>query len=886
MVRFDSPCFALKGAVEYFREHMAIGDYLTQEGQAEMTWWGDGARRLGLAGQCNLSEFERLCRGLHPVSEEKLMVRNKGRHRRLCFFGQVSPPKDVSILRLVGDDQRIAAWWKNAVEDTLREIEAVTATRVRRAGANQNRTTGNMVAAIVTHDANRSLDPQLHTHLCIMNVTYDAAEARWKSIQPSGFYRHQGYFREVCYNKLAAQMEASGYDLEPVRGLGFNVKGVPQELRDLFSKRRREILREAAKEGAATQNHLQSIALRTRAKKTSSTAETLRGRWQSESGGLLATLSAVIAAANGVPRPRELLSASRAIDSASAHLYERLSVVGDRELLREALVVGRGAVSLDALKSNMRVREKDGQLIRSGEDIASRDNLEAEREFVGWATSRTRVFERLGAPPRVADLEPEQAEAISKLLASRSCVTVFQGDAGTGKTTSLRTVVEGIARDGVQVFGCAPSAGATAVLRKELTPEAETLQQLLVNESLQNQIRGRLVIVDEASLVSVREMRDLCRLAARNDNRILLVGDTKQHSSVEAGDALRALQAYASIPVIRLKEIRRQRNPEYRRAVEFLARGDAVGAFRQFHKLGAVHEIPAGALWTAAATDYVDTIRAGKSCLAISPVWQEIHRFSATVREHLKHAGLIQKEERTVVTVHPLKWTREEARQVRNYQPGDVLTFHRSWGVFRKYESLTVVRRNDSHLMVADGSGIVRQLDPRRAFGFDVGLAKEMALAVGDRILIRGNLPEVGVRNGDIAEVSAFAEDGTLSLKDGRILPPWFRNYSHGYATTSHAAQGKTVDRGILLMADAGIAVGNLKQAYVSNSRFRESQVIFTTDSAAACEAMQRPADRRLAMELAMMESLGPEPDRERETNRTDERESSKSSDASFKLRH
>ena len=77
-----------------------------------------------------------------------------------------------------------------------------------------------------------------------------------------------------------------------------------------------------------------------------------------------------------------------------------------------------------------------------------------------------------------------------------------------------------------------------------------------------------------------------------------------------------------------------------------------------------------------------------------------------------------------------------------------------------------------------------------------------------------------------------------------------FRSFSHGYAATSHASQGKTVDRGILLMADAGITGGNLKQAYVSNSRFRESQMIFTSDKEAARDAMMRPADRKLALEM------------------------------------
>jgi ATP-dependent exoDNAse (exonuclease V) alpha subunit len=82
------------------------------------------------------------------------------------------------------------------------------------------------------------------------------------------------------------------------------------------------------------------------------------------------------------------------------------------------------------------------------------------------------------------------------------------------------------------------------------------------------------------------------------------------------------------------------------------------------------------------------------------------------------------------------------------------------------------------------------------------------------------------------------------------VIPPTFREFSHGYATTSHAAQGKTVDHGILLMGEAGIAAANLKQAYVSNSRFRESQTIYTTDRREARAAMMTPGDRKLAREM------------------------------------
>lgn len=539
MVRFDKPCFQVAGAVEYFREHMQLGDYLTQTGQAEMTWVGAGAHRLGLTGPCRLGDFERLCRGLHPVTGERLMVRDKGVQRRVCYFGQISPPKDISLLHLVGGDHRIAQWWDEAVRETLEEVEAATATRVRRNGVSEDRFTGSMVAAIVTHDASRALDPQLHTHVCIMNVTFDPVEQRWKGVQPSEYFRRQGYFREVCYNRLAARLQAAGYELAPVRGIGFNVKGVPAELRDRFSKRRRTILEQAVLQRATTQDALQTLAGESRSAKTHVTAQDLRTGWLKEAGDDLGPLQAMVAGAQGAPARVAAMSADTAVKSAEAHVFERSSVIDEHALLREALVAGRGRVVLSGLKRSVQDRTESGDLVRSGREIASREGLAAEEEFTAWAGKVPVTRQPWGREPNVSGLGLDQVKAVQGVLAACHRVVILQGDAGTGKTTSLQAIVAGIEAAGGRVFGCAPSAGATEVLRRELTTDADTLQQLLVNQSLQAATRNRVILVDEAGLVSVREMRDLCRLAAANGNRLLLVGDTKQHSSVEAGDALR-----------------------------------------------------------------------------------------------------------------------------------------------------------------------------------------------------------------------------------------------------------------------------------------------------------------------------------------------------------
>src|SRR5882762_3387273 len=100
MVRFDKPCVSVSHAVRYFEKHMASDDYLTEEGQAEMVWVGRDAERLRLSGQVQKDDFRKLCEGRHPVTDERLAVIDR-QVKRVCYFAQISPPKDVSVAYLV-----------------------------------------------------------------------------------------------------------------------------------------------------------------------------------------------------------------------------------------------------------------------------------------------------------------------------------------------------------------------------------------------------------------------------------------------------------------------------------------------------------------------------------------------------------------------------------------------------------------------------------------------------------------------------------------------------------------------------------------------------------------------------------------------------------------
>jgi hypothetical protein len=235
----------------------------------------------------------------------------------------------------------------------------------------------------------------------------------------------------------------------------------------------------------------------------------------------------------------------------------------------------------------------------------------------------------------------------------------------------------------------------------------------------------------------------------------------------------------------------------------------------------------------------------------ISPVWSDIHRFTDQVRPLLKEAGLLQREEKPLQSYTSFQWTDEAKRDVCNFQPGDTISFHKDAHGFSKGQYVTVETRSDDSLSVKDETGKLSFFNPSRAGGFDVGLSKSIQVAVGEHLLLKSNSKPDDLRNGEIVQVKGWREDGSIELKDERVIPAGFRHLAHGYATTSHAAQGQSVDKGILVMADDGLRAGNLRQAYVSHSRFEKDHVTYTTDKNAAADVMATPADRQLAVEVA-----------------------------------
>ena len=157
-----------------------------------------------------------------------------------------------------------------------------------------------------------------------------------------------------------------------------------------------------------------------------------------------------------------------------------------------------------------------------------------------------------------------------------------------GRTASSRRPCAGPGQTSCAMEGFAPTSRAAQQLAEAGIPST-TLQRHLAQRDAQTDGRTHLYVLDESSLASTRQMRTfLQRLAP--DDRVLLVGDVRQHQGVEAGRPYQQLHE-AGIEAARLDDIVRQKDPGLKEVVTRLARGDVREAIAQLDTQGRVHEM-------------------------------------------------------------------------------------------------------------------------------------------------------------------------------------------------------------------------------------------------------------------------------------------------------
>jgi conjugative relaxase-like TrwC/TraI family protein len=862
----------------YLANHLSAKDYYA-EGEAKTVgkWIGEAGKKLGVENVEFELAFERLRKNEHPETGEQLTARNK--EDRVAFFDfQFSAPKDVSVLAVVGGDERVRAAFEEAAENALRELEKFAAVRERRgdkAHKDESRTTGNLVAACFHHDASRSLDPQLHMHAVTANATWDAEAGGWKALQMRSMGEAIKYVRQTMYHDLAGKLEMLGYETHGHTADGFEIRGL-EHLRNRFSKRHEQIeaLRKKFVETnkrEPTEKEVAVMVKESRDRKLTeiSTAE-VRARQVAElSPDEQAGLKWLVSEAKpGVSPPLPRIAAGEAIAKGIDHVFERLSVAKESDVLAAALELSNGLVEGDVLEA---LRNHPDYLAQgaSGE-MTLRSVIEEEHAALKFAREGRGQVRALGSLEKLEELcdaaekkfgmpQDEPRVAGRLLVGSEDRVSVLIGDAGTGKTFLLKTVCNcHLAAGGENFVALGPTGRARDELKKEGFEQAATVQKFLVDQRWQETTKGRILLVDEAGMLSTKQMAALVKVAEANQNRLILVGDTKQHEAVERGNALRNLVEGSKLPVARLSTVRRQRSAQQKEITELLGAGKLVEGLDRQEKIGMLIEDKNDAdLFEKAARAYARNELDGKETIVVIPLWSEIHLFNDLAREHLRELNLITGAEVERESVNSKSLTEAEKMTWKNFAPGDVLTFHKGTSNVERGESLEVVSRDHYGVTCRKPDGTEIRITKKQRSAFDVGKVSKIKISKGDKILIRANHKELGKNNGDVVKVERI-EDGKIILEGGKELPPEFKNISYGHAVTSHKSQGASVSESILVMGQKSTQLANAKQFYVSNTRHKDRHQVFVSDKVELARKLyQGSRERELAREYLSRSRIG-----------------------------
>jgi conjugative relaxase-like TrwC/TraI family protein len=846
-------------------------NYWSRDQQAHSEWQGRLAQEWGLDGGVGSEHFARLSEGQHPESGLQLVKHQPARtceneygkeitsvEHRAGWDATFSAPKSVSLTALVGRDDRVREAHRESVRVALGELERYTQARIGNVHAPE--TTGKFIAATFEHDTARPVDgyaaPQLHTHAVIFNVT-ERENGQTRALQERSLFQSQQYATGVYRSELAMRLHGLGYEIERGRHGQPEIKGYTQEYLDASSPRREQIkehLQEIGRDGAGA---AQVAAHRTRDSKELLSPEEVLQRHRELAARFGHQADRVVAQAreqahHHAQQPEKTVQQS--VTYSRNHVFERSAVQDERAILQAAMDRSMGQATYGQVRHEFEQRVMRGEFRaveqtdgRAAPHYTTAEMIRMEKEIVGqMQRGNERGYGdpmlvspqlRIWTEDRHPELSPAQRSAVDEIFVSREKIVGLDGVAGTGKTTTLAVVREGAEAQGYTVEGFAPTSRAAHKLA-EAGIETSTLQHHLARGEQPDTGEKRLYVLDESSLASTRQMHEFVTRLHPND-RVLLVGDTRQHEAVEAGRPFAQLHE-AGMRTARLDEIVRQRDPELKRAVEQLAHGQVGAAVESLDRQGRVHEVKGHEeRISAIAREYA---KAPENTLVVSPDNRSRTEINDRIHDELQSRGVVSQQEHSINTLVPRQeMTGADRSWAQQYQVNDIVRYSRSskeTGIEKgEYTRVVSVNARENTLTVLRTNGEQTTYDPRRQMGVSVYREQEKAFSVGDRIQFTAPSQELKIANRELGTVEGIAPDGTTRLKldNERSMsfdPQRHPHLDHGYAVTSYSSQGQTADR-VLINVDTELGAKDLlnnRMAYVSVSRGAHDAQIFTND--------------------------------------------------------
>ncbi|BEM90430.1 conjugal transfer protein TraI (plasmid) [Serratia marcescens] len=714
------------------------GDYYTHQdnyyvlGSMDERWVGQGAEALGLTGKVDVKDFVAVLEGKLPDgSDLTRMVGGENKHRPgydLTF----SAPKSISILAMLGGDKRLIAAHNHAVEVAVREVEKLASTRVMEGGVSETKLTGNLVVALFNHDTSRDLDPQLHTHAVVANVTQH--DGKWQTLSSdtvgkTGFiesvYANQVAFGQIYRHIMRQEVEAMGYKTKTVGPHGMWEADNMDSVVDVFSKRSHAI--DAAAGPDASLKSRDMATLDTRKAKVASDPAALAVEWLQEMKSAGFDAKAYLAEAQSrtmvTPSPTPLEAGGDAlVDQA---VGQAISALSDRQVNFTHNQVANKAISyltgepgmLDAVRDGIdRAIEREQLIPLDKEKGVFTSDIHLLDELSVAQLSRTHLDESavvIGAPkadPRTGSM-PTYSDAVQTLAQHAPAMAVLSGIGGASVNRSRVAEVVELARE----------QGRDATVLTVDRQSQQYLQQSVHLDEDRVVTRAALgsealfapnstLVVDQAEKLTLKETVALLDGAVRNNVQLVLMDTEKRKGT---GNAL-AVMKEAGVP--RYQFSGRQAVP-----AEVVSEPDKAQRFGQLAK-GVVQALVEDRPAVAQVNGPADQ-----------------RMLTAMIRDELKDTGLLGREETPVATLTPVWLDSKNRGAIDTYREGMVME---RWDAESRQRERFVIDRVGSqtrNLVLRNAEGEKHTLAVK-AVDKDWSLfrAGTMGVADGERLRVLG----------------------------------------------------------------------------------------------------------------------------------------------------
>jgi conjugative relaxase-like TrwC/TraI family protein len=829
------------------KNYYAKDDHYYVKTETLSEWTGQLAADLNLTGNVDAATFETILEGELPNGAILPGKGNNRENRRAGFDATFSAPKSFSIAALLSD-ARLIEVHNQAVKTALTVAE--TRYAQDREWNRETKTvavkpTGNFAIALFAHDTSRDLDPNLHTHAVILNGTQDGNE-NYRALYTDELYANRKLLDDVYLNELAYEARQLGYDIEPTED-GFELAGYSQELRDTFSQRRKAIETEVADQienGAIAAGKLyQQAALKTRTRKRDINRDSLIENW----ADVLAAKGLALPSVPTHDQERDLIVSGNVQAIVAArdgidHAEERESVFKRGKVECFALKHHRGLQSWGQLQTAIADTHQLIGVDLTRDKYTTQTAIVRERETIALMQAGQGMSVPIANQDQVTAIAPDsltagQRAALELSITTSDSIIAWQDVAGASKTYVLNLYCQLATETGYRVRGFAPSAAAAAVLMEEVGLPSDTVASLLhskplMERSTQNQ---EIWIVDEAGLLSAKDCHTLLKRAAADNARVLLVGDTQQLSSVEAGNPFKLLQQHG-IALTQMNESRRQKDARLKAAVDAIVKGDLGAGFAHLDQADAIRGVESQEERIhAIVEDY----------LALSPSQQQktlivantnVERQLITqgIRAGLQAEGRLAADTFRMTSLKPRDWTVSQAKYAQQYELGDVIVptqdYRKQHLVKGQQYTVMAIDETANRLTVEMTDGQQFELDPSRCDRKTIYKTELIAIAPGDRLRWTRNDRTQNRRNGQPFAIAGLDDRGQAIIRDGDgktafidLSGRQFADYS--VVSTTYASQGKTADR-VLVALDS---TTGKESFYVAASRAKHELAIYTT---------------------------------------------------------